>query len=673
MKNDKSARSQEIHKSVREEQVMQLYARFPFAAAAALILSTVLLFAQRPVIDFTILFAWWGALVTITILRLLLVFCFRRAADVPTRIETWAARFLTGSFFAGLAWGAAGFLLFPEQGPANQLILIFTLAGLASAAVATLMAEWDNIAVFLCSLLVPVILRFLLFSSSTYLMMALMTLIYLIALLLISRNLHNTVTEFLTLRTTDIRKEAKLLESEAKYRNVVERSNDGIGIIRDGQFVYANEQLARMIGYSAGEMTGKPFAGFVHPDELPLVADRYRRRMAGEDVSSIYETLGKHKDGRKVPMELNVGLIPYQNELAELVIVRDISDRKQAEAALQESENRYRALFSHASDFIFIIDPLVSDDPVIVDVNEYACVKHGYSREELIGKPYSIVDDDKGQDDITDKSLRIMAGEILNFESIHVRKDGHRFPVEVSARLIKTNEKPLLIAIVRDITERKQAEKQIKERLREKEVLLKEIHHRVKNNLQVISSLLSLQSRYSGDKQVGEVFKKNQERIRAMAVAHEKLYRSKYLSKISFREYIGSLTTYLFESYSFVPGQVGLETQIEDIFVNLETAIPLGLIINELVSNSLKHAFPEGKKGILSIRLKKSKSSKFDYILTICDSGVGLPEGIDFQEGGSLGMVLVGTLTKQLQGVIDHKEKNGACFTLKFKKINDQE
>lgn len=671
MKKDNNARSQETHQLVRVDQVMQLYSRFPIAAVVTLCLSTILLFTQRPVIDFTILIAWWGIIIIITALRLLLVSRFRRAASQSINIETWAARFLTGTVFAGLAWGAAGFLLFPEQGLANQLILIFTLSGLASAAVTTLGADWDNITLFLCTLLIPPILRFLLFGGILFPMMALMTLIYLISLLLIARDTNKTITEVLILRTTDITQEAKLLESEAKYRNVVERSNDGIGIIQDRHLKYANEQLAAIAGYRAKEMIGTSFLKFMHPDELNMVADRYNRRMAGEDVPSIYETAAIHKNGQKIPIELNVGIIPYQNKPGELVIVRDITDRKQAEAALRESEDRYRALFSHASDFIFIVDPIVEDEPVIADVNEYACAKYGYDREELIGKPYSIINDEENQEDITDKTVRILAGEILNFESLHVRKDGHRFPVEVSARLIKIKEKPVMITIVRDITERKHADEQIKAALLEKEILLKEIHHRVKNNLQVISSLLNLQSKYTGEKQVVEVFKKSQERIRAMAIAHEKLCHSDDLSQIDFRDYIGSLITYLFEAYSFIPGQVQLKIEIEEISVNLETAIPLGLIINELVANSLKHAFPGEKKGEIHVELKESEDSVFDYIMMISDNGVGLPGSIDFQESGSLGMVLVGTLIKQLHGVIDYETKNGTHFTIKFKRIKD--
>lgn len=657
------------YKLVRVDQVMQLYSRFPISAAVTLILATILLFTQWPVIPHLILIGWWAGIVVITILRLLLLYGYHHIQTPTITIETWAAWFLLGTIFAGLAWGAAGFLLLPEHDLMRQLILVFTLSGLASSSVTTLGSVWLDISIFLSTMLAPITLRFFLLGGAIYQVMGVMTLMYLFGLLLTARYAHNIILEVLNLRTSDIIQETKLLESEAKYRNVVERSNDGIGVIQDGRIIYVNERLAGLIGYKPEQVIGTSFISHVHPTELPVILERYHKRTSGQDVPSMYESLMLHRDGREIPIEVNVGVIPYQNRPAELVIVRDISERKQVQDALRESEDRYRALFNHASDYIFIVDPLQEDSPLILDVNEYACIKHGYTRDELIGKPYSIVNDKDTEEEITDKAQRILAGEILNFESVHIRKDGYKFPVEVSARLIKVKEKPIMISIVRDITERKQAEEQIKTALKEKEILLKEIHHRVKNNLQIISSLLSLQSRYNEDKRTVEVFRNSQERIRAMAIAHEKLYQSKDLAQIDFCDYISSLITYLFESYSLKASQVELKTRIENIFINLETAIPLGLIVNELVSNSLKHAFPGDKKGIIHVALSKCEDERYDYTMVIGDNGVGLAQGTDLQYSGSLGMVLVESLIKQLHGIMKLETSNGMCFTIKFKKL----
>ncbi|UCH96395.1 MAG: DUF1638 domain-containing protein [Candidatus Aminicenantes bacterium] len=216
----------------------------------------------------------------------------------------------------------------------------------------------------------------------------------------------------------------------------------------------------------------------------------------------------------------------------------------------------------------------------------------------------------------------------------------------------------------------KHAEEQIRKSLAEKEMLLKEIHHRVKNNLQVISSLLDLQSRYIEDKQALEVLKNSQKRVQAMALIHEKLYKSKDLSKINFRKYLSSLILSLFNSYHLQAGQVRLEIQVKSVFLDINTSIPLGLVINELVSNSLKHAFPDGRKGELRVNLEESKDKEYDLILTVEDNGIGFPEGLDFRESNSLGMRIVSALVRQVHGTIDLDGTEGTRFTIKFKKLN---
>jgi two-component sensor histidine kinase len=212
-------------------------------------------------------------------------------------------------------------------------------------------------------------------------------------------------------------------------------------------------------------------------------------------------------------------------------------------------------------------------------------------------------------------------------------------------------------------------EAQIKASLREKEVLLKEIHHRVKNNLQTIVSLLNLQAGYSKDKLAVEVFKNSQERVRAMALIHERLYESRDLSQIDFQGYIHSLVAHLFESYSLKPDYVQLKMQVEDVALDIDTAIPLGLLINELVSNALKHAFPNDRKGDLRVSLGESEDEAYDYTLIVEDNGVGFPGGADFQDSQTLGMVLISSLVKKLKGIMDLDRKNGTRFAIKFKKL----
>ncbi|MCK4417131.1 MAG: hypothetical protein KAV99_03080, partial [Candidatus Latescibacteria bacterium] len=226
-----------------------------------------------------------------------------------------------------------------------------------------------------------------------------------------------------------------------------------------------------------------------------------------------------------------------------------------------------------------------------------------------------------------------------------------------------------------DITERKRAEEQIKASLKEKEILLKEVHHRVKNNLQVISSLLRLQSGYVKDKESLEMFRESCDRVRSMALIHEKLYQSEELSRVDFAKYIQDLTDHLFRSYGANSEAIRLKINVVDGLLGIDTAIPCGLIINELVSNSLRYAFPEGREGKICIDLRSDlpaapsdtaaqRGNKFTLIVS--DNGVGLPKDLDFRNTKSLGLELVNTLADQLRGTIELDRSGGTAFKIRF-------
>src|SRR4030095_205779 len=221
-----------------------------------------------------------------------------------------------------------------------------------------------------------------------------------------------------------------------------------------------------------------------------------------------------------------------------------------------------------------------------------------------------------------------------------------------------------LSGILIDVTERKVSERKISQSLKEKELLLKEIHHRVKNNLQVVSSLLKLQSGYVKDNPSYDILLDSQNRVRSMALVHQKLYQSKDFSQIDFSEYIKQLTVHL--SHVFKPKMHDVEISVSSGSVNLsiDLAIPCGLIINELVSNSLKYAFTEGKPGKINIELVQQGDNTFS--LTVCDNGKGLPEGLNFRNTSSLGLQLVNTLVGQIDGKIEMENHQGACFKIKF-------
>jgi len=218
------------------------------------------------------------------------------------------------------------------------------------------------------------------------------------------------------------------------------------------------------------------------------------------------------------------------------------------------------------------------------------------------------------------------------------------------------------------LDEMRRAEDQIKASLQEKEVLLKEIHHRVKNNLQVIYSLLRLQSAHIKDKHDLEIFKESRNRVMSMAFVHEKLYQSEDLAMIDFAEYSRKLATSLFHSYAAYPEIIALEINVEDVFLGIDNAIPCGLIINELVSNCLKHAFPKGKKGKIRVELRSDKDlhAGDKFTLTVSDDGIGFPKDLDFRNADTLGLQLVTTLVKQLKGTIELDRDGGTEFKITF-------
>ena len=220
------------------------------------------------------------------------------------------------------------------------------------------------------------------------------------------------------------------------------------------------------------------------------------------------------------------------------------------------------------------------------------------------------------------------------------------------------------IRLNQEIDERKRAEEQAKNSLKEKDILLREIHHRVKNNMQIISSLLNLQSQYVKDKESLEMFRKSRDRILSMAFVHEKLYQSEDLTKIDFDGYIRSIAQHLLRTCSIDPGAVKLNINCSDVLLSVDVAVPCGLIINELISNAFKHAFPEGRKGEITIDFHPDGDNRLT--LVVSDTGIGLPEDIDIRSSKTLGLQLINDLVDQLKGTMDVERDGGAAFRITF-------
>jgi len=309
---------------------------------------------------------------------------------------------------------------------------------------------------------------------------------------------------------------------------------------------------------------------------------------------------------------------------------------------------------------------VVSPQGKIEAVNGALCSLLGYKGIELIGHPVMSLFTESS----TYQTLWAQ-GNVSNAEKTFQTKTGREIPVLISASVMRNEggEVRGIVCAAKDISERKQAEEQIRNSLEEKEVLLKEIHHRVKNNLQVISSLLYLQSENVEDQDTLEALKDSRNRVKSMALIHEKLYRSKDLARIDFAEYIHNLTGFLTTSYSDKAKKVTIQANINGVSLDINTAIPCGLIINELVSNSLKYAFPDDRKGNITIDFHpdNGQESGGQLNLVVDDNGVGLPQNINVHNTESLGLQLVNTLVQQLNGTVQLFRGEGTRFVIRFK------
>jgi two-component sensor histidine kinase/putative methionine-R-sulfoxide reductase with GAF domain len=250
-----------------------------------------------------------------------------------------------------------------------------------------------------------------------------------------------------------------------------------------------------------------------------------------------------------------------------------------------------------------------------------------------------------------------------------LRKGNEELEIKVADRTAELSRANQALQV--EIMERRRVEEQIIVALEEKEVLIREIQHRVKNNLQVISSLVDLQTEYLKDSRAANVFNETQTRIKSMALIHEQLYQSRDLSKIDFGDYIRALGEYLLQSYGAKPNAISLKVSVENVLLDVDTAVTCGLIINELVSNSLKHAFSDGRKGEILIGLKSNsngrhKSAGLRYTLIIKDNGVGIRKDFDLRKPESLGLQLVDGLVRQLRGKVVFNGRGGAAFKIVF-------
>jgi PAS domain S-box-containing protein len=499
--------------------------------------------------------------------------------------------------------------------------------------------------------------------------------------------------------------EEALRESETRFRALVQNASDMIRIInRNGRIAYSSPSTIRIIGYEPSAMVGRDPFDFIHPDDRENVRAALGKVFEGTNTGIPTEYRILHADGHYVDVEA-VGLNLLDDPAINGVVttMRPITERKRAEEEFRRSEERLRlalegadaglwdwhlpsgrAVFSDRFYTMLGYEP--GEFPATFD--GWSALMHPDDRNRVLPDLLQQIQNRESQLEI---EYRIRAKEghwlwILGKGKV-VERDGEGKPLRLTGVNIDITNRKMMESEIRSLNtvleqrvkertealsaanaaleeenaQRLSAEAKIRSALEEKTMLLKEIHHRVKNNLQIIVSLLNLQSRYIKDEATLAAIRESQHRVKAMALVHEKLYKADDITHIDLNDYIKFLGTGLFQFYDAGSRGIRFRLEIHDVGVDINSAIPLGLIINELISNALKYAFPAGRGGEVSISVQKEGST---LTIRVRDDGIGIPVTLDWQNTASLGLRLVTTLVDQLDGTIELDRSSGTQFSI---------
>jgi PAS domain S-box-containing protein len=456
--------------------------------------------------------------------------------------------------------------------------------------------------------------------------------------------------------------EQALSKSENRFRQVVEAAPNAMVMINaGGRIEMVNAQAERVFGYERAELLGqlveilvpKRFRGH-HPG----LRDAFFTDPRSRPMGAGRELFGLRRDGSEFPVE--IGLNPIETEEGTMVLsaIVDISERKRL-------EERFRRVVEAAPNAMVMINAAGR----IEMVNAQAERVFGYERAELLGQRVEMLVPERfrnhhpGLRDLffTDPRSRPMgAGRDL----YGLRRDGSEFPVEIGLNPIETEDGTMVLSAIVDISDRKQKELRIQAALKEKDILLGEIHHRVKNNLQVIYSLLELQSARVSDPVALEMLRDSQNRVRSMAQIHQTLYQSKDFAEVEFSQFLDTLVPTLVASYGGHTSEIVLSIDAERVRLPIDSASPCGLAVNELIANALKHAFRPGEGGEIKVSLAHGADN--DVILSVSDNGVGVPDHVDIASTDTLGLQLVTLLADQLGGSFSMHRAHPTQFVLKF-------
>lgn len=458
--------------------------------------------------------------------------------------------------------------------------------------------------------------------------------------------------------------EARLQKSEAMLRSIFSAAPIGIGLVTNRILGWTNSRFQEMLGYSEADFFGQS-ARMLYPndEEFRRVARLKHPAIKNFGTGSV-ETRMIGKDGKILDVILSSSrLTPEADESALIFTVQDITQSKQAAKALTDSRTRFQDLFTNMQQGIILLRPN-KDGPgyIITDANPAALRIVCKNRDKLMQRPLQWAIPAAGRYGVLHALKRVEKSGVPAHLPECFFKDGVRQGWrDYSIYALATGE---LVIQFQDVSESVLSDRRIKASLKEKETLLKEIHHRVKNNLQIISSLLRLQASGLKHPNDAEIFIESQNRIRSMALVHEKLYGSQNLSSINFCEYIEAITNYLLTSYAIPTEKVDINIPSSEFLLNVDQAVPLGLLLNELLTNAFKHAFPDEGKGCVDVQLTLDDEGMARFC--VADNGCGLPEGVGFDSPPTLGLQLIVTLAEQLNAQMQVDSSQGTEVTLIF-------
>lgn len=476
------------------------------------------------------------------------------------------------------------------------------------------------------------------------------------------------------------RAEEALRVSEERFRVIFNQAAVGIAVVStDGQWMQVNNKLCDIFGYSGDELINRRFVEIIHPDEGDDNREQLRRLFDGE-INSLWLILTYvNRYGIQGWINFNASLVRDAGGtgLYFICVMDDITDRKRVELDLMLSERKLKSIIETIPDLLFRLDP----KGLIVFIND-AITRYGYAVRDLIGRNILdiIAEEDrkKARYRVTERrtgnrrtsSFEVRIRPKLRIPSADGNGAGTAMPVFlIEAVGLYGGERPgedLFTGtqiIARDISDRKRMEEELSRSLAEKETLLKELQHRVKNNLGVISSLLYFEMGNLTDENSKAIFQNAISRIQSMAEIYRQLYGSAGLDSIDLKKYLSELARSLVQTYSTGGGQVNLTTDLDDVRIDMKRAVPLGLVLNELISNAVKYAYPAGSAGELRITLRRT-----DEVAEICvsDDGPGLPAGFDISTVKSMGLKLVPVLVKQIGGTFSLEGGAGTSARITF-------